>query len=200
MSDDPVQNPYTSPNESSTYASGGQSSGPETIAAAARIGQIISMALISGICFISGILLFIGIDDFAEAKFLTVDDDSMLFLGIGFVVAFGSFVGGYVLRNSGLQVALRDWVRNTPDVELPISPDTTIPNGKRLLGGFATANITGAAIMESGAVINAVFLLINEHLLHLIPIGLAIFGILLLLPTTSKYQHLIEDAIQNNAS
>ena len=185
MTHDPVQNPYTSPNTVPTD--------PLSIRSSSETNMLISLALVIGIVIISGIMLFLVVskaNNFSEL--LAVDPDDYLFLAIGFGLCWAGAVLSFVIRLFYKQRAARQFLAEHNDVRMP-SDTESVPGS--LLGMYATVNIAGGALLEGPAVVNAIFILICDNLWHLIPVVVAIVGILVTLPTASRTRQFVEEAI-----
>jgi hypothetical protein len=195
MSASSDQNPY-SPGKANNASRLPTSGMPATIAAAAKTNQLISLAMVMGVTTITGILTYLCIsraDKFADL--ITIKNDSILFLALGFGSTLTCAVLGYILRGQTLQSAINRFVDSSPPLSQPISIDEPFPGSQDLFAAYATANLLGAALLEGSAVLNAVLMLIGDNLLHLLPIALAIGGILITLPSVAKLKHYVEDAV-----
>lgn len=196
MSDDPVQNPYIdSVDAGSPDFPAAFSNGPSTIANAVKQGTIIHICLVMGMLSISGIMTFMTATGDAGVNF-AVNSDSLLLLVIGVGACLMSLAASIAIKIVTTNGALMLWRSNAPDVQPPIPVDSPFQLSPQALGGLNSSRLISAALLEGGAVINAVFILINENLLHLIPIGIAAVAILLSIPSTGKYKQLIEATIR----
>ncbi|QDV46481.1 hypothetical protein Enr13x_63900 [Stieleria neptunia] len=192
---DPAQNPYAS---SSATPGGlfpqGRSAG--TIDAAARTGTIISLALISGVVMITVILTYLVFANPPEDQpLMRFDGDAMLFLIIGY---------GVFVASAGAAIVLRGIMKNQAETRLKASADELPrpleggsplpPSGRAFVGAVATYTLIGQALVEGPAIINAIFMFIDNNLAHLVPIVLAVLGIALQIPTSGKIKASMEDA------
>lgn len=192
---DPSKNPYTK----SSTAPGGRHSGGQglgTINSVSMIAGLIGYALIGGVIIITAILSFLVLSDPPEDQSLfRFDKDSMVFLAIGYFVFFSGAVASVVVRR------ILKWYANSrfkaSGDELPhlLQADSPLPaSAQTFLGSVAAYTLVGQALLEGPAVINAVFLLIQNNFAHLIPIVLAVIGIAIQIPTRGKLTSLLEDA------
>ncbi|WP_182868084.1 hypothetical protein [Stieleria mannarensis] len=192
---DPAKNPYVA----SSVTPGGsfpQGHGAATIDAAAKTGTIISMALISGVMMISGVLAYLVFANPPEDQsLLRFDGDALLFLAIGYGMFVASAGAAIVLRGIMKQQAAAQLKASGVDLPQPLKADSPLPQpAQAFLGSVATYTLIGQALVEGPAVVNAVFMFIDNNLAHLIPIVLAVIGIALQTPTAGKIMAALEDA------
>nr|WP_143547945.1 hypothetical protein [Rhodopirellula sp. SM50] len=192
---DPAQNPYAS----SSKTPGGlfpQGRSAGTINAAARIGTVISLALISGVVMITVILAYLVFSNPPEDQgLLRFDGDAMLFLIIGYGVFVGAAGAAIVLRGIMKNQAAAQLKASAEELPRPLEGDSPLPpSAQAFLGTVATYTLIGQALVEGPAVINAVLMFIDNNLAHLIPIVLAVIGIAMQIPTSGKIKASMEDA------
>ncbi|QEF96882.1 hypothetical protein Mal15_09120 [Stieleria maiorica] len=192
---DPAKNPYvaSSATPGGTFPQGQRAT---TIDAAAKTGTIISLALISGVMMISGILAYLVFANPPEDQsLLRFDGDAMLFLIIGYGVFVASSGAAIVLRGIMKAQAAAQLKSSDVDLPQPLKADSPLPpQAQSFLGAVATYTLIGQALVEGPAIINAVFLFIDNNLAHLVPIVLAVIGILLQIPTAGKLIAAMEEA------
>lgn len=192
MSHDPVQNPYTKTSGEDDY---GDVQGPSTIRQSATINQIISLALIGGLIAITSVVSFLVISNVEnKADLWAIEQEDYLFLGLGYGIFIASACASVFMRLQTKMAAAHRFQAAHRERPTTINEDTTFPGLPSLLAGYATANIIGAALLEGPAVINAIFMMIDDNLWHLIPIGCAVVGILITLPTATKIKHFVENS------
>lgn len=188
MTNDPAQNPYTSPSTSAV--------GPHSIRSSASTNTIVSLGLVMGVCTITAVMLFMFVPDTEEfSELLAVDPDDYVFLAIGFGLCIAGAVLSVLMRRYYRQSASTQFLAEHENVKMP-SDTESVPGN--LLGMLATANIVGGALLEGPALINAIFMLIRENLWHLIPVLVAILGILITMPTASRTRHYVEDIVSRS--
>lgn len=192
---DPAQNPYAASSETpGGLFPQGRSAG--TINTAARTGTVISLALISGVMMITAILAYLVTSNPPKDQGLVrFDGDAMLFLIIGYGIFVGAAGAAIVLRGVMKNQAAAQLKAAAEELPRPLEGDSPLPpSGRAFLGMVATYTLIGQALVEGPAIINAIFMFIDNNLAHLIPIVLAVIGIALQIPTAGKIKALMEDA------
>ncbi|MGB7346137.1 MAG: hypothetical protein WBD20_18105 [Pirellulaceae bacterium] len=203
---DPVQNPYITPGSA---GSGGDAN--PSIKGVARVGMIITLAMVQGIVVITAIILYLTIDNDkldpngAAQPRVAAEPTDWLMPGLGLLFGLIACVAAFVVTRVMKSIAMNKFrqhnsLHSTPHSDIPRSdiPRSGIqstPQVTQLLGALQTKTIVGQVILEGAAVINAVFMMIDGNLIHLAVIGILIAGILFQLPTVSKYQAMIDEAV-----
>ena len=192
---DPAKNPYAA----STTTPGGTfplRQGPGTIGAAATTGTVITLALIGGVVMITGILAFLILSDPPEDQSLfRFDGDVMIFLGIGYLFFFGAAMVALVMRGVMKGQAAAKLRAADEDLPQPLEANSPLPrSGQAFLGAVATYTLIGQALLEGPAVINAIFMFLDNNFAHAIPIALGIVGIAMQIPTAGRIKTLMENA------
>lgn len=192
--EDPAKNPYaaSSTQRGATNFGGGA---PGTINGAARIGTVITLALVSGVVMMSAIMSFLVLSDPPEEESLfRFDGDAMLFLGVGYVVFLGGAFVAIVMRGLMKGQAAANLRSAGEDFPQPLDGNSSLPpSGRAFVGAFATYTLIGQALLEGPAVINVILMFIENNFAHAIPIVLAIIGILLQIPTAGRIKSAIEN-------
>ena len=199
MSHDPVQNPYTAP---SSEPGGGQSpfKGLATIDDCAKTNQIIGLALISGVTIITGIMLFMVITGADKDDDLFEIGEDLIFLVIGFGMFLVCTAMSFVVTSAMRRQFVENFRSTHGGSDTTIKDDESFQGSHQLLGGFSTSFIVGAALLEGSAVVNAIFLMLGDNLLHLIPVGLVVGLLLARLPSRARVRHFVENAVNGISS
>lgn len=194
---DPVPNPYAA-GASDPGGQPQQGSQNQTIASASRTGSAITAALAMGLIAFTGIALFLRFSDSdSDQGWVPTDESEMIFLAIGLLAFVSSFAVSLVLPKL-MRRAQQERFRSEQEVlPQPLLDDAVLPPSARFfLGGEMTQILVGQALCEGPAVMNLVFFLIKGNLLHLIPVGLGLLGILARVPTTQKLRARLQEASQ----
>jgi hypothetical protein len=194
---DPVRNPYTSPEspespETAETAETGNS-GVGSLTSFARTGLIITFAMIQGLVFMGAILLYLSMNGIAA-------NDSLNWLpalGVAAAVASWFAAGGITTvmrRQAVFQLRPAHSVIRIPERDdAPLSTAA-----KQFVSRQQTASLVGQALLEGGAMINLILMLIDHSLLlHLVMAVVAIVGIGMLAPTADKLRRSLENAAQS---
>lgn len=192
---DPAENPYAA-NAQTPGGRFSQGQSPSTIDATARVGGLISFALIGGVVTITTILSFLILSNPPEDQSLfRFDGDAMIFLAVGYLVFFGSTIAAVVLRGIMKGQAVAKLKSSDEDLPKPLRGDSPLPrSGIAFLGAVSTYTLIGQALMEGPAVVNAILMFIDNNFAHAIPIVLGLIGIAIQIPTAGKIKASMEDA------
>ena len=192
---DPVKNPYagSSATPGGPFPSGQMSS---TINAAGTTGTLITLALMGGLVMISAVITYLIMSNPPEDQsLLRFDGDAMLFLGIGYVAFLSGAVAAVILRSQWKGRAIERLKASDEPLPHPLEGTSPLPrSGLSFLGAVATYTLIGQALLEGPAVINAIFMLIENNFAHAIPIVFAILGIAVQIPTADKIKMMMENA------
>ncbi|KAA5545329.1 hypothetical protein FYK55_06650 [Roseiconus nitratireducens] len=191
---DPARNPYAA--GSSTPGAGGTGRTIATIRSASATGMTITFALVSGVTFITAVMIWMSSGSLQPGEsWFRFDRQSVLLLGFGFLVLLGGAGAAFAIRILMTRQAMQQNPPTDQPLPQPLTDDATLPPwAQSLLGSVSASTIVGQALMEGPAIINAILLMIDDNLAHLVPIVLAVIGILLQTPTSSRYQRILEDA------
>ena len=194
MYDDPSRNPYTSSRVSGGVTAGAP--GVLSIQAASRTGLIITFALVQGLLVTAGICGYLGIQNLGPGvAALRIDTDSILFLAIGFGIFFINCVLAVVLPMVMKSKADMDLANSNEPLPQPLEDDTELPTAAQTaLGAAATRRLISQALLEGGAIINAIFMLIESNLVFAIPVAIAVVGIGVQAPLASRVRAMLENA------
>ena len=190
---DPVQNPYTSPDSPDTSGSGGSLTG------FVRIGQIITFAFVQSILFITAIMYFM-MDDPASTNpaapsATPAGNGDMVLPGIGIVAAIGACVIAFVLTKMLRRTIIAKYRATEMNPQKVTSQDISLtPAMLQLMQGSQTGTLIGQAILEGAAVMNAILMLVDNNPIHLAPIAILVVGIVLQFPTVGKKWQLAREA------
>jgi hypothetical protein len=194
----PARNPYTSPTSTdSPTASGfsGGAAGP-TIQATSLTGLVITFALVSGLVIVTVILSSLTLSNFPEDESMVrFGGDSMLFVVIGFGISIASFVAAFVLRSSLKRQAVMQLQASGDDLPQPLELTTPLPgSAQRFLGAVSSFTIVGQALCEGPAILNAIFIMLEDNFVFLIPVVFGIAGIALQTPLPGRLKAMLEAA------
>jgi hypothetical protein len=167
-----------------------------TIKTTSATGTLITFALISGVVMISAVMTFMILSNPPEDQsLLRVDGDAMLFLGIGYVAFLGGALAAVILRSQLKGRAIEKLRASHEPLPRPLEGDSPLPqSGQSFLGEVATFTLIGQAVLEGPAIINAIFMLMENNFAHAIPIVIAILWIAAQIPTVDKIKMMMEDA------
>ena len=190
MNDSP-KNPYAT-----TDVTGSGANGYLTINQTSKVGMMITGGLIMGLLVTTVILSAMAIKEIPQGESLVrFDGDSMLFVMIGFAVMLGGAIAAFVLPRILNQNAADQLRSSSVEIPSPLRADGNLPSaGQQFLGARMSSTIIGQALLEGPAMVNAVFLLLDQDFAHLIPVVIAIVGILIQIPTPGKLINAFEDA------
>ncbi|WP_442507049.1 hypothetical protein SH528x_005935 [Novipirellula sp. SH528] len=194
MNRTPIQNPYLS------SATTSNSSNCINLKGLVRTGQVIAFALIQGVLFITAILAYL--------TFLSGDggpanagpasppaEDNLVLVIIGVVACFVGCFASFVVNRLMKGMAIRQFVSTGEEVALPIDETATMTAEiSSLLTTSQTRMIIGMALVEGAAVINAVIMMLDENVIHLVMIALCLAAMAVQFPTLRKKLDLIESA------
>ncbi|EMI16731.1 membrane protein [Rhodopirellula maiorica SM1] len=195
MNRTPIQNPYLA-SSASESTSGNQ----VDLKAHLRTSQIIAFALIQGVLFITAIMGYLSIvsGDGGPADGPPADpaaDNDMMMLAIGAVAAFGGCFASFVANKMFKAMAIRQFASTGEEVDVPVQESMKITSGiSELLATSQTRMIVGMALAEGAAVINAVLMMLDGNLIHLVMIGFCLVAMAVQFPTLQKKLDLIDFA------
>ncbi|MEO1525096.1 MAG: hypothetical protein AAFX06_06650 [Planctomycetota bacterium] len=186
-------NPYTS---SGLAGAGAASPATASIQAASRAGLIITFVISQALLVMAGIAAYLGIQNVPPgAQAFRFDSGSILFLGIGFGVFFINCVLAFVLPMAMKAKAIQDFRSAGEPLPHPLNEDTELPPSARsLLSASATWRLISQALLEGGAMINAVFLFVESNMIFAIPVLIAFVGIGIQAPFGSRLRAMLENA------
>lgn len=189
---DPARNPYTAGTGLATGAAGGVARFRQPV----LTGKLITVALAMGLVTTTGIVSFLGLQSLPEGEPLfRFGGDATLFIVIGFGKLVICAIGWVVMRtifNRRIAEILN--ASETP-FPVPIQADSELPpQTDAAIQAVMTSTIVGQALMEGPAMTCAVLLFIERNGVFLIPIVIGLVGVLMQLPTESKYKARLENA------
>ena len=189
---DPVQNPYISPDSVDQNGPSGSLTG------FVRLGQIITFALVQGVLFTTAIMYFM-MDDPAVANPVTnsppAGNGDLVLPGIGIVAAIGACMIAFVLTKMLRRTIIAKYRATETTPQQVTSQDVSLtPAMRQLMQGSSTGTLVGQAILEGAAVMNAILMLVDNNLIHLVPIAILVIGIVIQFPTVGKKWQLAVDA------
>ncbi|MEL6108810.1 MAG: hypothetical protein AAFU85_22610 [Planctomycetota bacterium] len=187
-----AQNPYTSSRGSTAMAT---PQGVSSIKVASKTGLIITFALTQGLLVIAGICAFMGLKDLpAGAQAFRIDMSSILYLAIGFGVFFVTAVLSIVLPVVMKAKADHDYQSANEPLPEPLNDDTELPPAAQAaLGAAATRRLISQALLEGGANVSAVFMVVESNLIFAIPVIFAFIGIGLQAPFPFRVRAVLEN-------
>ncbi len=175
-------------------------SGPYTVATAVRVGQIITFALAQGVLLVAAVMTYLALSNdagqqaqgepqpepvIADGGLLGSPDLLMLLIGLSIaaICCFAAVLIPSLIR----QRAIDRFHASNESLPMPLQAHDDLPPAARdLVQSRMTATLTSQALLEGAGMINAIFLLISPHLLYLVPIVIAVFGIVVQVPTVAK--------------
>lgn len=185
---DPVRNPYTSPEVDDAAAI--DAIGDASLNSVARTGQVITFALIQGLVCIGAILLYLTWAGNAP------DSSPLWIAGLGIAAAIVSWIAAAFIPATLRRQATRQLQSTALQIDLPASDDATLAAAlQRFVAAQQTATLVGQALLEGGAMINLVLMLIDHRIiLHLTMVLAAIIGIAFMTPTIDRIRKSAERA------
>lgn len=178
----------------------GPQRGIYSVATAARTGQIITFALAQGVLLAAGVLTYLAVGNdarpaapgqpqpgpaIADGGLLGSPDGVML--AIGWSIAAFSFLAAIWLPSFSRRRALKRYQATQESLPMPLQAHDELPPAARnLVHSRMTATLMSQALLEGAGMTNAILLVISPHLLHLVPVAIAVCGIVAQLPTTGK--------------
>lgn len=178
-------------------------SGPTTIQAQVRTGQIISFALIQGIILVTAVMTYLAFgsapgDAQAEGEVadeLAGADGGFALPLIGAAVTVAAGIAAVVLPRVMRQTAMERFRASGHSLPLPVAPEAELPPAAtQLLGSWSAATLIGQALLEGPAILNAILMMIDPHVGYLALIAVMLAGIAMLTPTVDKVQRFLEAA------
>ena len=197
----PIQNPYTRGQSSE----GDQAGNLTTIASTVRVGQIITFALVQGVIVVAAVMTYLAFgnrevdqqladaQDAADFFAMPSSADDWLLPALGIAVAVGAAVVALVVPNLMRRSGIIDFRATGTSLDVPVDPKQSLPwPASKLMGTYLTSKIVGEAVLEGAAMLNLVLLMLDQSVLHYVPIAALLAGIALQFPTISKAQHFLE--------
>lgn len=191
---DPVQNPYISPESIAEDAPGG------SLSEFVRPGQIITFALVQGVLVITAIL-FLFIKGEAAAvnpaapNAPTAGGGDLVLPGIGIVAAVGACVIAFALRTMLRRTSINKYRKTETKPQEIASQDASLtPAMRQLMKDSQVGTLIGQVILEGAAVMNAILMVVDDNIIHLVPIAILVAGIVIQLPTVGKKRQLAKTA------
>lgn len=174
--------------------------GPSTVAAAARVGQIITFALAQGVLLVAAVMIYISLGSgtgrqaqdqpapepvIQDSGLLGSPDLLLLVLGFA-VIAISGLAAVWVPSLICLRAVERFQAAGEP-LPTPLQAHGELsPAARRLVQRRMSATLASQALLEGAGMINAILLVASPHLLYLVPIAIAVFGIVVQVPTAAK--------------
>ncbi|QDT09934.1 hypothetical protein [Planctomycetes bacterium K23_9] len=196
---DPVQNPYIAPG-----AVDSSDIGIAAIKDRVRIGMIITFALVQGVVFATGIMLFLmlnGDDGVAAgaqpAAAQPAGAGDLVLPGLGIAIGVGACVAALVVGGMMKRISINHFRAQLSAAGIKQVDHTATqfpPQVDQLINASRARTIVGQAILEGAAMLNVILMFLDDNLIHLVPIGVLIAGIVMLLPTVGKKLALVEQA------
>lgn len=190
---DPAKNPYTA---SADAAGAAFTSGAKlnTVGATVTMGWVITAALLGGVVLMTALMIYLAFSDPPEeGGWFRFGGDSMLLLIVGYVVFFGGVVGAIAARLFIQQQGIARFQARQRELPEPLDGDTPLPaEAQHFVGSLMAATLVGQALLEGPAIANAILMMLESNLAHLVPIGLAAIGIVLQVPTRDRWVGLLE--------
>lgn len=163
-----------------------------------RREQIITFALIQSVVFITAIMAYLAFwsGDWGPANAAPSDDDTVL-VAIGAAVCFGGCFASFVVNRLMRAAAIQQFVSAGEEVEVSVQESMAISSRIReLLAASQTRTIVCLALVEGAAVINAMLMMLDANLTHLVMIAFCFVAMVLQFPTLQKKLDLIEFAVR----
>lgn len=181
-SEHPIRNPYLN---ASDPDGGGEAELQQTISASARIGQIITFALVQGVVLFAGVAVYLVHSGEADDALVADPNWTLPLIGLG--LALIAIVASWIVSGQLLQAALRNFeARGGGD---PLS----------LLGGYRSSIIVAQAILEGAAMANGVLMILDRSLFHLPVIGVLILALVVRTPTAARTRAFLDLARESIA-
>lgn len=189
---DPARNPYASGSGTGVDSNNGAAQ----FRGAVQTGKLITFGLLMGLLTTTSILTVLWITSGPHEKpVFRFDEDSMIFIVIGFGKLIICSIGWVVMRllfNRKIAEILKSSSEPFP---VPIRDDTLLPpQTQTAIQAMVTSNLIGQALMEGPAMLNAILMFIEHNAIFAIPVVIGFVGVLLQLPTVSKYKSRLENA------
>lgn len=199
MNRTPIQNPYLA-----SATPGSNSDNQVNLKGLVRTSQIIAFALIQAVVFITAIMAYLTLlsSDGGPANAAPANppaDDSLVMVVIGVVACFVGCIASFVANRLLKGMAIRQFSSSGEEVELPVDETVTMTAEiSRLLTTSQTRMIIGMALVEGAAVINAVMMMLDENMIHLVMVAICLVAMAVQFPTLQKKLDLIELAARTS--
>lgn len=170
--------------------------GVTSIQAASKTGLIITFALTQGLLVVAGICAYMGLKDLPQGvQAFRIDASSFLYMGIAFGIFFVTAVLAIVVPMMMKAKADHDFKSANEPLPEPLNDDTELPPAAQAaLGAAATRRLISQALLEGGANVSAVFMVIESNLVFAIPVVIAFIGIGLQAPFPFRVRSILENA------
>ncbi len=195
MNRTPIENPYLA-----SATPGSASDSHVNLKGLVRTSQIIAFALIQGVVFITAIMAYLTLlsSDGGPANAAPANppaDDNMVMVVIGVVACFAGCFASFIVNRLLKGMAIRQFSSSGEEVELPVDETVTMTaEVSSLLTSSQTRMIIGMALVEGAAVINAVLMMLDESMIHLVMVAICLVAMAVQFPTLQKKLDLIEFA------
>lgn len=173
--------------------------GNATITQQARLGQILTFALVQGMIVIAAVMAFITFSQpEPEPPVEPVGVGAYVLPAIVVFMIIMAFAANMIIVPMIRRVAIQ---RFHGDADAPNElPGNEEPVGAplaRLIGADQAARVVGQACFEGGGTIAAVFMMMDRNPSYLIAVAVALAGIAAQFPSVTKIRHWLENVIQD---